>query len=120
MILLTPILNYNLIAVFLFFSASKIPAIIEHNLIILLKMPTPPFFVNKHQIWPNKIVKVFKLVILTYDEGNGVRTVQAVFWYSLALWVKRVDGLKITKELSKNYSIFAPPFFCFDRTLMNY
>jgi hypothetical protein len=51
------------------------------------------------------------LVILTYDEGNGVGAVQAAFWYSLALWVKRVDGLKITKELSKNHSIFAPPFF---------
>ena len=60
-------------------------------------MPTPPFFVNKHQIWPNKIVKVFKLPILTYDEGDGVRAVQAVLQYSLALCVKRVDGLKIAE-----------------------
>ena len=95
---------------FCFFPLQKYPvAVIEHNLIILLKMPTPPFF------WKtNTKFDPTKLVILTYDEGNGVRAVQAAFWYSLALWVKRVDGLKITKELSKNHSIFAPPFFCFD------
>ena len=47
MILLTPIQNYNLINVFLFFPLQKYPvAVIEHNLIILLKMPRPllPFF----------------------------------------------------------------------------
>ena len=33
----------------------------------------------------------------TYNEGDGVGREQAVLQYSLALWVKRVDGLKITK-----------------------
>ena len=97
MILLTPIQNYNLIDVFLFFSVSKIPAIIEHNLIILLKMPTPPFFCKQTPNLTQQNCQGFKLVILTYDEGDCVRAVQAVLWYSLALCVKRVDGLKITK-----------------------